>query len=387
MNSKILIIEGIIGAGKTYLANWIQKNVIGATVFKESIDPAMLTTYYSDMKTFGSTAQNMCLEETLSRMRNVVNTFKKEKEFMKCAPWSIVVDCGFDRSAVFGVTLHQLGYMCDTSFQKHMSMLESVQEKLMSEVNHEDVRILWLDTDPEECLKRIKIRGNPYEQNIDLDYLKQLRENYKRRLGLKPNVLRITNEPRTEFIMRLNELTVNSEKMFVYNEGTGLYDSFDTEEPDTGKIIDNEKIPVAIKLSPKRLTFFKRYCWGDDDNVSRIRLFHFEVDPTAHLLKYAGSIWHRSQKEKEPPANIIEMLTITTMRRFEKKPVRLYFIVDVPNEEDFAVLCMEGIESRFCWKYGVKGTRFGTNQIIHRQIVTFPFCDISELSVAQRVSL
>jgi deoxyadenosine/deoxycytidine kinase len=58
--------------------------------------------------------------------------------------------------------------------------------------------ILWLTTDVETCVDRIKIRGRPGEENISQEYLENLDEAHHKWLDLHANVERITSDISTE---------------------------------------------------------------------------------------------------------------------------------------------------------------------------------------------
>jgi deoxyadenosine/deoxycytidine kinase len=71
--------------------------------------------------------------------------------------------------------------------------------------------ILWLTTDVQTCVERIKIRGRPGEENISQEYLENLDEAHHEWLDLHVNVERITSDiSQEELSVRLQKYITRS---------------------------------------------------------------------------------------------------------------------------------------------------------------------------------
>jgi deoxyadenosine kinase len=91
--------------------------------------------------------------------------------------WSdrnVVQDRSIYEDVIFGKMLKDAGIMSDLDFETYRSLYLNMTNFL-----HRPDLIVYLDTSPEVALERVRERGRPCEDGIDLEYLKALKAGYE----------------------------------------------------------------------------------------------------------------------------------------------------------------------------------------------------------------
>lgn len=156
---KLISVAGVIGAGKTTLAAGL-KDVFGYDLIKEAYDTnPFLPKVYAGQKSFALDSQLYFLVSRCEQLQpeNIkaeiaVSDYVMEKEMIYARLW-----------------------------------LDSVQFDLYRKINEVMVKsvltpavVVYLKSQPNGCLKRIKQRSRPYEQDIDLNFLENLHSGYEK---------------------------------------------------------------------------------------------------------------------------------------------------------------------------------------------------------------
>lgn len=158
-----IVIAGNIGSGKTTLTNLLVRHY-GWKPRKESVaDNPYLSDYYKDMKRWALNLEVFFLKE---RFRDLLE-INHEKQ--------VVVQ---DRSIYEGVYIftannHDMGNMSDNDFDTYMGLFES----MMMVARMPDLMI-YLRSSVPHLVDNIHKRGRDYEQNMQLNYLKNLNDRY-----------------------------------------------------------------------------------------------------------------------------------------------------------------------------------------------------------------
>lgn len=158
-----IVIAGNIGSGKTTLTNLLVRHY-GWTPRKEQVtDNPYLADYYKDMKRWSLNLEVFFLKERFKDLLEI----NHEK--------NVVVQ---DRSIYEGVYIftannHDMGNMTDDDFDTYMGLFES----MMMVARMPDL-LIYLRSSVPHLVDNIHRRGRDYEQNMQLNYLKNLNDRY-----------------------------------------------------------------------------------------------------------------------------------------------------------------------------------------------------------------
>lgn len=175
INRKMVVIcvEGAIGVGKSTLLESIQEQVDDFTCLQEPVhkwtnfnNVDMLKLFNNNMKKNGVTFQQ------------VVMLTLYEREINSRNPKNVILERSIGSSFhVFATVLQENG--CIDNTQKNI--LKYFYKFYVRQLRPIDL-LIYLDCRPEIALERIKKRNRPGEENICLEYLKQLDTAYKKYL-------------------------------------------------------------------------------------------------------------------------------------------------------------------------------------------------------------
>lgn len=160
-----IVIAGNIGSGKTTLAKMLARHY-GWDLRLESVTyNPYLEDYYKDMPRWALNLEVYFLKE---RFRDLLEIRKSAKPVIQ------------DRSIYEGVYIfsannHDMGNMSDHDFETYMGLFNSI----MMAVKQPDLMV-YLKASVPHLVDNIHKRGREYEQNMRLDYLKNLNDRYDR---------------------------------------------------------------------------------------------------------------------------------------------------------------------------------------------------------------
>lgn len=155
-------ISGLIGAGKTTLAEELAKEM-GFPVYYEPVeDNIYLEDFYKDMKAYSFPMQVYLLNRRYQQHQQII--------------WSglgAVQDRSIYEDAVFARILVKQGHMSKRDYKTYTDLYNNMSKYL----THPNF-IIHLDVTPEESLERIKQRSRGCEAGIPLSYLQDLYDEY-----------------------------------------------------------------------------------------------------------------------------------------------------------------------------------------------------------------
>ena len=157
---KYLVVEGIIGVGKTSLAEMLAERINAKLVIEAVEENPFLADFYRDMDAFAFQTQIIFL---LSRHKQ-----RMELKQMELFSTNLVSDYLFEKDRIFAnLTFNEteIGLYC------------KIYEFLRKDILNPSL-IIYLQIDPERALSRIKRRLRLFEKNITLEYLRDLNEAY-----------------------------------------------------------------------------------------------------------------------------------------------------------------------------------------------------------------
>jgi deoxyadenosine/deoxycytidine kinase len=158
-----IVISGNIGSGKTTLTKMLARHYGLEMRLESVIDNPYLSDYYSDMKRWALNLEVYFLKE---RFRDLLDIQRSEQ--------GVIQDRSiFEGVYIFAANNHDMGNMSDRDFDTFMGLFKS----MMMAIKKPDLMV-YLKSSVPHLVDNINLRGRRYEQNMRLDYLKNLNDRY-----------------------------------------------------------------------------------------------------------------------------------------------------------------------------------------------------------------
>jgi len=181
MNPIIISIDGNIGAGKSTFLNQLKQNYPNFNYIDEPVDiwtkftndenQSLLELYYKDKSRWAYTFQNCVFLTRVLNINRIINEWKEECKINpeKCQNNIFITERFIDTDVhIFAKMLHDDGFINKMEWDMYIQWYEY----LITDCKLDG--IIYIDTNPELCRERIKIRGRNGESNISLDFLNKL---------------------------------------------------------------------------------------------------------------------------------------------------------------------------------------------------------------------
>ncbi|NQV16780.1 deoxynucleoside kinase [bacterium] len=170
LKRSMLLLEGNIGAGKTSLGK-VLKNSGQYEFLEEPVEAwrdgfanNLFEMFYTDMKRWSFTFQIMAFTTRAKTWSEILKRVSGNNVILERSIYT-------DRN-VFARNLYAGGAMNDSEWQLYQQLWDFLALNYCEEPD----RIIYLRTPADVCLERIKLRGRDEEQQVPLDYLKQLED-------------------------------------------------------------------------------------------------------------------------------------------------------------------------------------------------------------------
>jgi deoxyadenosine/deoxycytidine kinase len=161
MKYKYITIEGNIGAGKTTLAQMLQKELDANLILEQFADNPFLPKFYADKDKYSFPLELSFLAERFKQLKEMLNTRDLFNQF-------VVSDYLFIKSKLFAkVNLKEDEY----------KLYETIFDIIYLNLPKPDL-IIYLHAPLSKLKSNIKLRGREYEQNIADEYLVDLQNAY-----------------------------------------------------------------------------------------------------------------------------------------------------------------------------------------------------------------
>lgn len=161
INKNYLVIEGVIGAGKTSLVKKLYSDFETKTVLEQFADNPFLPKFYDNPDRFAFPLEMSFLTE---RYQQLTTELAQLDLFSQLT----ISDYYLNKSLLFAKATLQ---------EDEFRLYQSLYTILYKELPKPDLYV-YLYQSPEKLLENILKRGRVYEQNITLDYLQLLQDNY-----------------------------------------------------------------------------------------------------------------------------------------------------------------------------------------------------------------
>lgn len=159
---RYVVVEGVIGVGKTTLVNRLAARLGARTVFEEFEENPFLPSFYRDRDAFAFSTQIFFL---MSRFRQ--QEVLAQGDLFRRVTFS---DYLFDKDRIFAVLTLQ---------HQELALYERLFDVLRCQVPRPDL-IIYLKADLDVILERIESRGRSYELGMDPEYIRALAAAYSR---------------------------------------------------------------------------------------------------------------------------------------------------------------------------------------------------------------
>lgn len=205
-----IAIEGVIGAGKTSLANILADELGVETVLENADDNPYLSKFYEDPKRWALHTQ-MCF--LLSRNRQQFNIRQRDL-FMR----TVISDYVFDKDRIFArLNLDDGEFM----------LYQKIADILAADAPTPD-RLIFLKSTQERLLTNIRIRNIPYERSITNEYLDDLSKAYNQYfLKWDQSSLLLVNADRIDFVNNADHRDKLVQAVVGMTDGVTIFDMED----------------------------------------------------------------------------------------------------------------------------------------------------------------
>lgn len=162
---KHIAVAGNIGAGKTTLTSVLAKHYKWTPHFEDIDTNPYLVDFYEDMHRWSFNLQVYFLNTRLKSL----NAIRSGKDVV------IQDRTIYEDAYIFAPNLYDMGLMNKRDFENYTSLFHT----LIKLVEPPDL-LIYLKASIPKLVDQIQKRGREYEENIRLDYLKRLNENYNK---------------------------------------------------------------------------------------------------------------------------------------------------------------------------------------------------------------
>lgn len=161
---KHIAIAGNIGAGKTTLTELLAKHYGWEPRYEDVENNPYLNDFYQDMPRWSFNLQVYFLNKRLQQIieiQNGDNVVIQDRTI-------------YEDAHIFAPNLHEMGLMTTRDFENYISLFKNITKQ----INPPDL-LIYLKSSLSTLVNQIEKRGREYEDNIRLDYLKQLNQYYE----------------------------------------------------------------------------------------------------------------------------------------------------------------------------------------------------------------
>jgi len=207
---RYIAIEGPIGAGKTTLARRLAECLQADVLLEAPFDNPFLARFYENQRAWALSAQLSFLlqrAEQMSELRQA-DMFRRVR----------VADFMLDKDRLFAIM---------NLDEDELDLYQQVYTRVIDEVPRPDL-VIYLQAPVPVLLKRIAVRGIPFEQGMAPEYLERLVEAYSRffsdeAVAAFPRVL-VVNAVDADFLNRDDHFTQLVDRLGSLPEGMEYFD-------------------------------------------------------------------------------------------------------------------------------------------------------------------
>jgi deoxyguanosine kinase len=204
--NNYIVIEGLIGVGKTALAELLADRLPASLILEDSEGNPFLKDFYKDRERRAFQTQIFFL---LSR-------FRQQQELLEYDLFTqrTVSDYLFAKDKIFASVV-----LDEKEFHLYVKLISYLERN----ISKPDL-VIYLQSTPERLFQKIKQRDKEYEKDIELNYLLDLNEAYNRYFfHYKETPLLVINTDNFDFLNNEADLKDLLEKIENPHTGTKYY--------------------------------------------------------------------------------------------------------------------------------------------------------------------
>ena len=204
--NRYIVVEGVIGVGKTSLARLLSERLQGKLVLEEVEENPFLKDFYQDRARFGFQTQMHFLFSRYQQQRSLHQT--------ELFTERMVSDYLFQKDRIFaGLNLSD----------RELALYDRLVGWLELDVLKPDV-VVYLQANPDTLMGRIGRRGRPYERDIQRDYIRELNEAYNHFFfHYTDSPLLVVNTNGIDFVNNSDDFEDLLKRIVSHREGTIYY--------------------------------------------------------------------------------------------------------------------------------------------------------------------
>jgi deoxyadenosine/deoxycytidine kinase len=204
--NRYLVIEGVIGAGKTSLSRMLSERLSAQIVLEEVEENPFLKDFYRDRARFAFQTQMHFLFSRYQQQRDLkqTNLFSEK----------LVADYLFQKDRIFA-SLNLL--------DRELALYERLVTWLELDVVKPDI-VVYLQAHPDTLMERIARRNRPFEKDMERDYISRLNDAYNHYFfHYTDTPLLVVNTNTIDFVKEPDDYEDLVKRILSHRQGTMYY--------------------------------------------------------------------------------------------------------------------------------------------------------------------
>lgn len=204
--NRYIVVEGVIGAGKTSLSRMLAERLQGKLVLEEVEENPFLKDFYRDRERYAFQTQMHFLFSRYQQQRDLRQTDLFAER--------MVADYLFQKDRIFASLNLK---------DRELSLYERLVTWLELDVVRPDI-VVYLQANPEVLMERIGRRGRDFEKDMDKGYIRKLAEAYNHYFfHYAETPLLVVNTNGIDFVNRPDDFEDLQKRILSHHAGTTYY--------------------------------------------------------------------------------------------------------------------------------------------------------------------
>ncbi len=204
--NRYIVIEGVIGVGKTSLSRLLSERLSARLVLEEVEENPFLKDFYRDRARYAFQTQ----------MHFLFSRYQQQRSLRQLELFSerLVADYLFQKDRIFASLNLQ---------ERELALYERLVGWLELDVMKPDV-VVYLQASPDTLMERIARRGRSFEKEMDREYIKSLNEAYNHFFFHYAEApLLVVNTNRIDFVNNPDDFEDLEKRILSHRQGTVYY--------------------------------------------------------------------------------------------------------------------------------------------------------------------